>query len=284
MQSAVRRPMLTVAALTTAGALALTPITVTPPDMHAAGIAPLRVSTQEVQLTDAWFDLLNDSLISVYLMGQLAVGANSTYPLPNPNFIAPVLTQLLVVNPLTYVVQLLTGQGAQISTEIIAHLNGVVNVGKAIGKDVPPAVVKQIQAPFQAVQEAFDSVAAASNKLIALLEAPAVFLNFALNSQYGLIGYNGPIAVGFIIRNVLAQALFTAPPAGLPFKKPAAAVTPKAAAVTAAPSGTASSARSKSAAPVTGSRKASAKASKAPSAKASTKSGAGTGQGRSKRG
>lgn len=34
----------------------------------------------------------------------------------------------------------------------------------------------------------------------------------------------GPIAVGFIIRNVLATALYTAPPAVvLPFKKPATA-------------------------------------------------------------
>jgi hypothetical protein len=272
MKSAVRGPMLTAAALTTAGALALAPISIAPaaPDISAA-----RISTQEVQLTDAWFDLLNETLISAYLLGQLAVGTNSTYPLPNPIFIAPVLTQLLVVNPLTYAVQLLTGEGAQVPTEIIAHLNNVVNFGKAVAKDVPPAIVKQIQTPFVAVQDTIDFVSAATNKLIALLEAPAVFLNSALNSQYGLIGVNGPIALGFIIRNVLAQALFTAPPSVLPFKK-AAAATKTVASKVASPSGTAASTRSKPKTPSSSSTKAS-------SAKAAKKAG-GTGSGHSKRG
>lgn len=276
MKSAVRRPMLTVAALTTAGALALAPVTVTPPEPHGV-VSPLRVSTQEVQLTDAWFDLLNDTLISAYLMGQLAVGANPTYPLPNPIFVAPILTQLLVVNPLTYAVQLLTGEGAKVPSEIIAHINNLAVVAQAIGKDVPPAIVKQIQAPFQAIQLAFDSIITAGNPLVGLFEAPAVFLNAALNSQYGLIGYNGPIAVGFIIRNVVAQALFTAPPAALPFKKAAS----KTAAVTVkqtTPSGTASSARSKPKAP---SSAATSKRKPAASTKANNNS---AGQGHSKRG
>lgn len=282
MERAARHPMLTVAALATAGAVALSPLTATPPDLHAAGFSPLRVSTQEVQLTDAWFDLLNDTLISAYLLGQLAVGANPTYPLPNPIFVAPILTQLLVVNPLTYAVQLLTGEGAKVPTEIIAHINNLALVAQAIGKDVPPAIVKEIQAPFQALQLAFDSITTSTNLLLGLFEAPAVFLNAALNSQYGLIGVNGPIALGFIIRNVVAQQLFTPPPAVLPFKKAGGAaavktVVPKAAAVT-APSGTASSARSKPKAP---SSTASGKRKPATSAKADKPSG---GQGHSKRG
>lgn len=275
MKSAVPRPMLTAAALTTAGALALAPVTVTPPDLHAASTSPLRVSTQEVALTDAWFDLLNDTLISAYLMGQLVVGANPTYRLPNPIFVAPILTQLLVVNPLTYAVQLLTGEGAKVPTEIITHINTLALVAGAIVKDVPPAVVKEIQAPFQALQLAFESIVTAGNPLLALFEAPAVFLNGALNSQFGLIGYNGPIALGFIVRNVVAQALFTAPPAVLPFKKAAS----KTAAVTVkqtAPSGTASSARSKPKAP---SSAAGSKRKPATSAKTN-----GGGQGHSKRG
>jgi hypothetical protein len=269
--------MLAAAALTTAGALAFSPITVTP-DLHAGGISPLRVSTQEVQLTDAWFDLLNDTLISAYLLGQLAVGANPTYPLPNPIFVAPILTQLLVVNPLTYAVQVLTGEGAKVPTEIIAHINNLVLVAQAIGKDVPPAIIKEIQAPFQALQLAFESIITAGNPLLGLFEAPAVFLNEALNSQYGLIGYNGPIALGFIIRNVVAQQLFTAPPAVLPFKKAAS----KKAAVTVkqtTPSGTASSARSKPKSPTSASSK-----PKTTSGKSTGNKSGGAGQGHSKRG
>lgn len=279
MERAARHPMLTFAALATAGAVALSPLTATPPDVQAAGVSPLRVSTQEVQLTDAWFDLLNDTLISAYLLGQLAVGANPTYPLPNPIFVAPILTQLLVVNPLTYAVQLLTGEGAKVPTEIIAHINNLALVAQAIGKDVPPAIIKEIQNPFLALQQAVDSITTSTNLLLGLFEAPAVFLNGALNGQYGLIGYNGPIALGLIIRNVVAQQLFTPPPAVLPFKKAsgAAALRPKASAITAAPSGTASSARSKPKAP---SSAASSKRKPAASAKA----GSGAGQGHSKRG
>ncbi|WP_179475093.1 hypothetical protein [Mycolicibacterium vinylchloridicum] len=280
MERAARRPIPTVAALATVGALALSPLTLAPTDVHAGGATPLRVSTQEVQLTDAWFDLLNDTLVSTYLLGQLAVGANPVYPLPNPVFVAPILTQLLVVNPLTYAVQLLTGEGAEVPTEIITHINNLVLVAQAIGKDVPPAIVKEIQAPFQALQLAFDSITTSTNLLLGLFEAPAVFLNAALNSQYGLIGVNGPIALGFIIRNVVAQQLFTPPPSVLPFKKAggAAALRTQASAITAAPSGTASSARSKPKAP---SSAASSKRKPATSAKADKPSG---GQGHSKRG
>lgn len=279
MKSAVRRPMLTAAALTTAGAIALSPIMIAPPEMHAAGISTLRISTQEVALTDAWFDLLNDTLISAYLLGQLTVGANPAYPLPNPIFIAPILTQLVVVNPLTYAVQLLTGEGAKIPTEIIGHINNLVLVAQAIGKDVPGAIVKEIQNPFFALQQAVESITTASNLLLGLLEAPAVFLNGALNGQYGLIGYNGPIALGFIIRNVVAQALFTAPPAALPFKKAASKTAAVTVRQTTAPAGTASSARSKPKAP---SSAASSKRKPAASVKTSAKGS--TGSGHSKRG
>lgn len=49
------------------------------------------------------------------------------------------------------------------------------------------------QAPFLPAQLAFESITAAGNPLLDLLEAPAVFLNAALNSQYRLIGVNGPV-------------------------------------------------------------------------------------------
>ncbi|MCV7348487.1 hypothetical protein [Mycolicibacterium rhodesiae] len=245
MDNAARRKLLTVSAVT-AGTLILSPVIVTP---HQTPV-PIRVSSASVQLTDAWSQLINDTIISTYLLGQLAVGANSTYPLPNPIFIAPVAAQL-VINPLIYAVQLVTGQGANVPAAIIAHINNVADVAAAIGKDVPPAIAKQIQTPFIAAKDAIESITASGNPLLGLLEAPAVFLNEALNSEYGLLSLKGPIAVGFIIRNVLATALYTAPPAVvLPFKKPAATLSPTVTATTgtpkaAAPSGTASSARPK---------------------------------------
>ncbi|GAA2774122.1 hypothetical protein [Mycolicibacterium pallens] len=276
MDYAARRKLLAISTVT-AGTLMLSPVVITP---HETPV-PIRVASASVQLTDAWSQLVNDTIISTYLLGQLAVGANKTYPLPNPIFIAPVAAQL-VINPLIYAVQLVTGQGAQIPTEIIAHINNVAVVVTAIGKDIPPAVVKQIQTPFIAAKDAIDSITTSGNPLLGLLEAPAVFLNEALNSEYGLLSLKGPIAVGFIIRNVLATALYTAPPAVvLPFKKPATAtLTPTVAAkpVTpkfAAPSGVAGSARA-------GSKKASANSSrKAGAAKAGTGK---PGQGHGKRG
>ncbi|EHB58409.1 hypothetical protein MycrhDRAFT_0845 [Mycolicibacterium rhodesiae JS60] len=269
MELAVRRPMRTAAALTTAGALALAPITVTP-EMHALELSPATVSTQAVQLTDAWSDLLTNTVANVVQLGALFIGLNSTFPLPNPVFIAPVATQL-VLNPLIYAADLVTGHGADIPAEILSHINNVVTLGQAIVSDVIPAIGKQIQTPFLALQLAIDSVATATNKLVALLEAPAVFLDAALNSQFGLIGVNGPIAVPIIIRNLLASAIAATPPTiVLPFKKASGAaaktVAPKAAAVS-APSGTAGSARSKPKPPSSSNRKAT-------SAKASTKSGA----------
>ncbi len=247
MHNAIRRPILAVAAMTTAGAMALSPAVATPLEISA----PVRISTEAVQLTDAWSDLLNDTLISGYLLGQLAVGANSTYPLPNPIFVAPIAAQL-VINPLIYTVQILTGQADKVPTEIIAHINNLAVIAGAIAKDVPPAIVQEIQAPFIALSDAIASITTSGNLLLGLFEAPAVFLNGALNSKYGLIGVAGPIALALIVRNVLANGLYTAPPTVvLPFKKPAAAVTSKPAAAKAvsprgaASSGTASSARSK---------------------------------------
>jgi hypothetical protein len=141
----------------------------------------------------------------------------------------------------------------------------------------PPVIVQQIQTPFVAIKLALDSITTSTNLLIGLLEAPAVFLDAALNSQYGLIGVNGPITIPIILRNLLVDAIYTTPPTiVLPFKK-AAAAAPTAAAATvtpAAPSGTASSARSKPKAPANSSRKAA-------SAKASN---SGAGSGHSKRG
>ncbi len=279
MERAIRRPMLAAAALTTAGALALSPVTVTPPEMHALDLSPATISTQAVQLTDAWSDLVTNTVSNVVQIGALFIGLNSSFPLPNPIFIAPVATQLLL-NPLIYGVQLVTGHGADIPGEILSHLDKIAVLGKGIVDDVIPAIGEQIKTPFLAAQLAFESITTSSNLLLGLLEAPAVFLDAALNSTFGLIGVNGPIAIPIIIRNVLASALYTPlPTITLPFKKPAAAAaTPKAVAATVtpdAPSGTASSARSKPKTPASSSRKAA-------SAKASAKGSAGSGH--SKRG
>jgi hypothetical protein len=144
---------------------------------------------------------------------------------------------------------------------------------------VPPVIVKQLETPFLAVEEALKSITTSGNLLIGLLEAPAVFLNIVLNSPYGLLGQTGPIGVPIIIRNAFAKAVYTPlPTIVLPFKKAggAAAVTPEApAAAVASSSDTASSARSKPKAPASSSRKAA-------SSKASAKGSTGTGH--SKRG
>jgi hypothetical protein len=258
------RSMRAVATLTTVGALALAPVAAAPPALHTPGVAAARISTEAVQLTDVWSELLTDTVTSAVKLGEVFVGTSSAYPLMSPVFVAPIAAQL-VINPLIYAVQLFTGQRAQIPVEINNHLNNILTFGNAVLTDIPPAIVKQIQTPFQAAQLAVESVATATNKLIALLEAPAVFLNAALNSQYGLIGINGPIAVPFVVRNELANAIYTAPPAVLPLKKAAAAVSiPKTAATAVVPkSVTASSARSKTKPPSSahsGRKSASAKA------------------------
>jgi len=287
MQTAVRRPMLALATLTTAGTLALTPITVTP---NAPTISAARISTQAVQLTDAWSDLGAHTIDSVVELATTFLGVNNNYPLPPGSFpLAPVATQL-VLNQIAYLAQLFNGQGGQIPGEISTHLTEVFTFAGQVLSATPDVIGEQLKTPFVALQQALATIGAAPNPLAGLLYAPAIFLDIALNSPAGLLGAVGPIGFSLIIRNVLTTVIYTPiPTITLPFKKPAAA-TPEAAATTApaptAPSGTASSARSKSAAPVTGSRKASAKAGKAPSAKASTKSGAGAGQGQghSKRG
>ncbi len=275
--AAARRPLLAAATLTTVGALALTPVAIAPPELHATSVVAGHSSSQAVQLTDAWSTLLNDTVANVVQLGGLFVGANSTFPLPNPIFIAPIAAQL-VINPLIYAVQLVIGQGGKIPTEITEHLSNLANFTQLFLSDVPPIIVKQIQTPFIAAQDALDLVVNATNKLAALIEAPALFLNEALNSQYGLIGVNGPIAVPIILRNLLASAISTpVPTIVLPFKK--AAGTPSSlrsasAATVATPSGTASSGRSKPKSSSADSKR------KASAAKANTKPG---GVGRGKR-
>lgn len=249
MQRAARRPLLTVAAVTTAGALALSPVAVP----RQATPVPIRTSSDAVALTDAWYDLLNNSLQNVEQIGRLFVGANTTFPLPDPTiFLAPVATQL-VLNPMIYGVQLLTGNAGQIPGEIAGHLTKLRDVAVLLITELPAIVFRQLQAPFLAAQLALNSITAITNVLTGLLEAPAVFLDALLNSNYGLIGGSGPIAVSVLVRNLIATALETPlPSVVLPFKKAggasvttktaaAATVTPK----TSAPSGTASSARSK---------------------------------------
>ncbi|WP_431233394.1 hypothetical protein ACQ856_01170 [Mycolicibacterium psychrotolerans] len=280
MEHAARRPMIAFATLTTAGALALAPITVAPPEMHALNLSPATVTTQAVQLTDAWSDLAANTVTSVVQLGGLFIGTDATYPLPSPTIpLAPVATQL-VLNQLIYVAQLFTGDFAKIPAEIGAHLSGLGSVASILFTALPTVFVQQIQTQFFALQQAIESVAVSTNKLAALVEAPAVFLNIALNSEAGLLGRYGPIGIPLIIRNLLAEAIYTPPPTiVLPFKKPAAATaTPKtaAAAADAPKSGTAGSARSKPKAPATSSKKASP-------AKSATSAKSG-GAGHSKRG
>lgn len=276
--AAAGRSIRAAATLTTVGALALTPLAVAPPQLHAPDISAARISTEAVQLTDAWSDLFTGTLGSVVQLGAIFVGADSNFPLPNPIFIAPIAAQL-VINPLIYAVQLFTGQSAKIPTEIADHFANIAALAQNLASDLPAIIVAQIQTPFLAAQLTIDYFANATNKLIALLEAPAVFLDTALNSQYGLIGVNGPLAVPIIVRNLLASGLGTPlPTITLPFKKPAAAAsTPKPTAATVAgtaPSGTASSARSKPKSPASANSK-----RKAESAKASDKP-AGVGHGK----
>ncbi|SBS77358.1 conserved exported hypothetical protein [uncultured Mycobacterium sp.] len=268
----------TVAALSTVGALALAPIAIAPPDLHTRSIAAARISTEAVQLTDAWSDLLTNTVGNTIQLAGLFIGLDSGSPLPNPIFIAPVATQL-ILNQLIYAVQLFTGKGAEIPVEISTHLDKIGNLIQGISNDVPGVIVDQIQTPFKALQLALDSITTSGNPLLALLEAPAVFLDAALNSQYGILGPSGPIALPILIRNFLAEAISTPlPTITLPFKKAdgaaAKTVTPKAAAVT-TPSGTASSARTKPKSPSTGS----VSAKKTGAAKAgSARSGVGHGK------
>ncbi|WP_179475091.1 hypothetical protein [Mycolicibacterium vinylchloridicum] len=264
MDLTARRSMRTVAALTTVGALALAPVAIAPADLPTPGIAATRISTEAVQLTDAWSDLLTNTVENTIQLAGLFIGLSSGAPLPNPIFIAPVATQV-VLNQLIYAVQLFTGQGAEIPVEINTHLDKIGNLIQGLSNDLPGVVVDQFQTPFLALQLALDSITTSGNPLLALLEAPAVFLDAALNSQYGLLGPTGPIAVPILVRNFLAQAISTPPPTiTLPLKKAGGAaaktVPPKASPVT-APSGTAGSARIKPRSPAGGSRKPAAKAS-----------------------
>ncbi|EHB58412.1 hypothetical protein MycrhDRAFT_0848 [Mycolicibacterium rhodesiae JS60] len=249
-------PMRTVAALTTAGALALAPISIALSDLHTPGITATRISTEAVQLTDAWSDLLTNTVENTIQLAGLFIGLSSGATLPNPIFIAPVATQL-VLNQLIYAVQLFTGQGAEIPVELTTHLDKIGNLIQGLTNDLPGIVVAQFQTPFLALQLALDSITTSGNPLIALLEAPAIFLDAALNSQYGLLGPTGPIAVPILVRNFLAQAISTPPPTiTLPFKKAKSSAASTVTLKPASPSGTASSARSKTKAPAGANRKA----------------------------
>ncbi|MBB3602353.1 hypothetical protein FHT40_001986 [Mycolicibacterium sp. BK556] len=264
-----RRPLRTAAALATAGALAFTPVALAPPELHTPSLSPMHISVQPVQLADAWSDLFAATAANVTEIVKLFVGAENGVPLPNPTiFLAPIATQF-ALNQLIYLGQLFTGQAGQIPGEISTHLT---NVGKVFGEVIPalPQLLSLwIKTPFVAVQQALLSISTATNPLIGLLEAPAVFLNFALNTTTGLLGGEGPIAFPIIVRNVLAKAIDPPLPAWLahilqPAKVPsAAALTPKSAvsAKVSASSDTASSARSKPKPTANGARKHSATAS-----------------------
>ncbi|GAA2774143.1 hypothetical protein GCM10010533_09180 [Mycolicibacterium pallens] len=270
MEPTASRSMRTAAALTTTGALVLTPIVIAPPERHAPAIVATQVSTQAVKLTDAWSDLLNNTLHNVEVLGKVFLGLDNAFPLPTPTIpLAPIVTQL-VLNPLIYTVQLITGQGATIPTEIKTHISQVLGALELVVTQLPPLIGPQLQAPFNAIRLALESIAGSGNLLLGLVEAPAVFLDHALNSEYGLLGGKGPVAVAIIVRNLFANALATPlPTVVLPFKK-ANGAAPKTLAPTtataAAPTGVAGSARTKPKAQPT----ASAGAKKTGTAKAGT--------------
>lgn len=278
MERALRRPTIAIAALATTGSLALAPIAALPSE-HALSPLPATVSSQAVQLTDAWSDLATGTLASLVHLGKLASGTDSSFPLPSPTIpLAPVATQL-VLNQLIYVAQLFTGQGGQIPGEIINHLG---QVGALVSQSISAlsgVIPQQLLTPFISLQQSIEFVANSTNKLSGLIQAPAIFLNGVINGDAGLLGPYGPIGVSLIIRNLLTAAIYTPlPTIVLPFKKAGgAASTPKPTTVTAkvaAPSGVAGSARSKPKAPANSSRKA-----------AAAKAGTGKpGQGHGKRG
>ncbi|WP_445169049.1 hypothetical protein ACTXG7_06865 [Mycolicibacterium sp. Dal123E01] len=264
MEHAARRPLLAVATLTTAGALALTPVIVTPSELSA----PRQISSHvAIQLTDAWSDLASATVSNLGHLGKLFVGTDASYPLPSPTIpLAPILTQL-VLNDLIYFAQAFTGDAGNIPLEIATHLSQAATVVQEVFTAASAIVPQQLTAPFLAVQAAIEFVTSSTDKLAALLQAPAVFLNFALNSDVGLLGQYGPIAVSLIFRNLMTQAIYTPlPTIVLPFKKAAAAASAPAATPAApkpaGPSGTASSARSPQTSPSSSSRKAAAKSDK----------------------
>ncbi|TDO18608.1 hypothetical protein EV580_1795 [Mycobacterium sp. BK086] len=82
MEHSARRPMIAVATLTTAGALALSPITAAPPGLHPHNIAATHISSQAVQLTDAWSDLVTNSVTNVVQIAATFIGLNSSFPCP----------------------------------------------------------------------------------------------------------------------------------------------------------------------------------------------------------
>ncbi|OYN79845.1 hypothetical protein [Mycolicibacterium sphagni] len=281
MEHAARRPLSTLAALTTASALALTPLAVAPPELHSPSISAAHISDQTVQLTGAWSSLITGTVTAVIDLGSTYIGDDSTYPLPFPTIpFAPIATQL-VLNQLIYLGQLLTGKGAEIPGEITNHVDNVVDTVSLISGVLPGIILSQLETPARAVNLAVESISSASNPLIGLLDAPAVFLDEVLNSQYGLFGNNGPIAVPIIIRNLLAKAIDPPLPGWLsnvlqPGKTQSAAVlTPKASSTTVTlkvPAASSARSGSTSSSTAGSSRKASAKASTS-----------GTGTGHSKR-
>ncbi len=167
-----RRSVLTVAALTTAGALALTPVTVAPLDAHS----PTRISDQTVALADAWSQLFTDTASSVTGLVTMTIGANNNYPLPSPTFpLAPVVTQL-VLNEFAYAGLLLTGQGGQVPGWIGAHLTEVGKIAQLAVSAVPGVAFEQLKAPFFAAAQTLEFIANSANPLTALFQAPGRLL------------------------------------------------------------------------------------------------------------
>jgi hypothetical protein len=207
----------TAVAATTA-ALTLTAIGATPTRLHADHLTAPRLSTVPVVLTDAWSDLFAATPAHATQILTLALGTNSSFPLPPGSLpLAPVITQV-VVNQLIYATQLVTGHGGQIPTEIKKHLTDINNLAEEVFGSLPDTLRQQIATPVTAIREAGKSIAASSNLAQGLWEAPAVFLNVALNSTYGVLGIYGPLGFPLIVRNLTTTALHTpAPVVVLPF-------------------------------------------------------------------
>ena len=211
MEHPARRPMLALTTLTIAGALALTPISIAPPELHTPAISAARISTRAVQLSDAWSDLFTNT---AHQCGQDRGDLRrDKQRLPADESDLYRAYRRATRDQPTYLRRAAVHRPGRPDPHRGRRSPlAVATIGNVIFGELPGAIVKQIQTPFQAAQLAIDSITTASNKLIALLEAPAVFLDATLNTTYGLMGINGPIAVPFLLRNLLANGLYTTPP------------------------------------------------------------------------
>ena len=169
------------------------------------------VTTEAIQLTDAWSDLIANSTSSLQALVQFSgVGLPAV---SNP--IAPIAEQV-AINLLTYGGQLLSGQGGLIPGEIQSHAGKVGQVVQQLITAIPTYVQQVIANQSTAVALAVQAFTA--NPLTGLIEAPAVFLNQEINGIGGLFTVL-QVTVG--TRNATALALDPPLPSWLSWLKPA---------------------------------------------------------------